>query len=165
MKRWRCSPSFARLLWHLAVILAVAAVSCFEPPGGSPDRTPTEPGGPGSVLAVVVHTVGGKHLKFPLSGFQPVSIHHCREDGEQHLTPVHELSFIFPGGYRQHLCPQFSDEALQLHLVFPDRPALKVTLICERCVIPGGYYPPLGINVLIDWSEISSIEIIREAGD
>ncbi len=147
---------------QLALMLAVAAASCWEPSGGSPDRTPTGPGGPGSILVVVVHTVDGRHLKFPLGGFQPESIHHCREDGERHLTRIHELSFVIPGGRRQPLCLEYSDPTLQLHLIFPDRPALKVTLICESCVVPGGYYPPLGVDVRIPWSEISAIEMMRE---
>ncbi len=147
---------------RLALVLAVAATSCFEPSGGSAGRTPTGPEGPGSILVVVVHTDDGRHLKFPLSGFQPGAIHHCREDGKRHLTQIHELSFVIPGGHRQPLCPEYSSPALQLHLIFPDRPALKVTLICETCVTPGGYYPPLGVDVRIPWSEISAIELMRE---
>jgi hypothetical protein len=142
-------------------MLMVAAASCAESSGGFPDRTPTAPGGPGPVLVVVIHTVDGQHLKFP-GGFQPSSFHHCREDGKRHLTAIHELSMVFPGGHRQPLCPEYSDPALQLHLVFPDQPAVKVTLICETCVTPGGYYPPLGTDVRIPWSEVSSIEVMRE---
>lgn len=156
--RW---PNRACRHAQLALMLAVAAASCWEPGGGSLGRTPTGPGGPGSILVVVVHTLDGRHLKFP-GGFQPSTIHHCREDGKRHLTQIQELSLVIPGGHRQHLCPEYSDPSLQLHLIFPDRPALKVTLICENCVIPGGYYPPLGVDVRIPWSEISSIEMMRE---
>ena len=113
---------------------------------------------------VVVHTIDGRHLKFPLSGFEPSAIHHCREDGERHLTGIHELSFVIPGGRRQHLCPEYVNPTLQLRLVFPDQPALKVTLICERCITPGGYYPPLDVDVRIPWSYINFIEVMREVG-
>ncbi len=142
-------------------MVAAAAAGCWESSGGSYDRTATAPAGPGAVLAVVVHTVDGRHLKFP-GAFQPSAIHHCREDGQRYLTPIHELSLISPGGHRQQLCPEYSDPSLQLHLVFPNRPALKVTLICESCVTPGGYYPPLRGDLRVPWSEISSIEVLRE---
>lgn len=146
---------------YLTLVLAAASASCAEPSGGSFDRSATAPEGPGSVLVIVVHTVDGRHLKFPET-FQPSSIHHCREDGRRHLTSIHELSLISPGGRRQQLCPEFSDPSLQLNLIFPDRPALKVTLICESCVTPGGYYPPLRRDLYIPWEEISSIEMLRE---
>jgi hypothetical protein len=161
MKQGHCLRNHPGRQVLLALVLAVAAASCGESSGGWPNRTPTAPEGPGAVLVVVVHTTDGRHLKFPLGGFQPGAIHHCREDGKRHLTPMHELSVVFPGGHRQPLCPEYSDPTLQLHLVFPDRPALKVTLICESCITPGGYYPPLGVDVRIPWSEISSIEIMR----
>lgn len=147
---------------HAPLVLLLAAAACGESSGGLLDVTPGEPGGPGVVLVVVIHTVGGRHLKFPLNGFQPGAIHHCREDGRRYLTPMYELSLVSPGGRRAHLCPEYSDPGLQLHLVFPDRPALKVTLLCESCVTPGGYYPPLGTDIRIPWSEIASIEMVRE---
>jgi hypothetical protein len=75
------------------------------------------------------------------------------------MTSIFELRRITPMGNGNSLCEGFSGTVLGLYLVFVDSPAEKVTTHCpDGCVVPGGYYPPLGTVVFIPWSEISYIE-------
>jgi len=148
--------------YGLILLLAALQSSCDGVSGGNIGQGPTEP--PGSSFLVIVHTKDGRHLEFAAASFRPSSIEHCREDGQQHLTPIYELAELWPAGrgYRS-MCPQFSGRYMRLHLVFLDQPALKVTTLCEEyCEEPGGYYQPLGMNVGIPWSNIFYIEFKRD---
>lgn len=111
----------------------------------------------------VIHTLDGRHLVFQITAFKPQSVDHCREDGQPHFTSVYDLSQVVPGGTTtRSLCPNLSGRFMNLTLVFPDAPLLKVTSLCEDgCVTPGGYYEPLGMDVRVPWSEIYYIEFLR----
>lgn len=144
----------------LAVFLAAAIAGCNDTSDG--ERVPSGPGRWAGNFQPIIHTIDGRHLRFDAGSFQPVSIEHCREDGQRHATPIFDLSEIKPAGHMRSLCPELSGRFQMLHLIFPDRPALKVTLLCEDgCVTPGGYYPPLGIDVRVPWSQMYYIELWR----
>ncbi len=153
-------PSPLRLA--VALWLAAAATSCSDVSNGVP-RIPSEPPGPVGNFRPIIHTLDGRHLLFATGGFQPSEIEHCREDGKRHLTTIYELARISPMGHSEPMCPELSGRVLRLYLVFPQGPALKVTTHCENgCVEPGGYYPPLGTDVHVPWSEIFYIEFRRD---
>jgi hypothetical protein len=149
---------FARL-W-LPTVLGLALAACEEYGGWKP--TPGGTTGP-ALFTPVIHTVDGRHLKFPAGSFQPNAIAHCRDDGRRYLTSMYDLVHISPMSNGPSLCPEFSGDVLRLYLFFADGPAIKVSTHCpDGCVTPGGYYPPLGMDVYVPWSDISYIEFQRE---
>ena len=147
-----------RLTFGLILLLATVQSGCDSGPRSTTKRGPTGP--PGSNFHVIVHTDDGRHLWFDAGSFRPSAIEHCRADGQRHLTTIYELTQLWPGGHGfKSLCPDLSGSFMMLRLVFPDQPALKVSTMCpDGCAMPGGYYPPLGLDVSIPWSEILYIE-------
>ncbi len=149
----------------LAALLTATVHGCGEPSGGTGriPSAPLAPRGPAGAFQPIIHTIDGRHFALTPGSFEPASVEHCREDGGRHLTSIFELSGISPIGRRSSLCKELAGSYLILHLRFVERPAIKVTTLCENgCVVPGGYYPPLGTVIRIPWSEISSIEFRRD---
>ncbi len=154
-----CQGPPTRTLILLLLALVVILDGCGTGSGGD-SREPRDPIGLDDGFHVIVHTIDGRHLRFAEGLFEPSAIEHCREDGKRHLTTIYELRALYPGGkVARSLCPDLSGQFMTFRLVFPDEPQLKVTSICpDGCVVPGGYYPPLAMDVRIPWSEIIYIE-------
>lgn len=164
----RSAPSFPKKSHSprrrviVAFLCFAAAPGCGEESTG-PRRINSRPADPVADFTPIVHTTDGRRLAFTAAGFQPNSIEHCRDDGYRHLTPIYELAGIQPAGHGASLCPELSGRFLRFQLIFRAEPAIKVTSLCEEgCVTPGGYYPPLGVDVRIPWSQIAYIEFQQE---
>ncbi len=150
-------PLRSNRAWQAAALLSLALVACDDTPGWKP--TPAGPTVPGDFVPVI-HTNDGRHLKFEPASFQPGTIDHCREDGQRHLTSIYDLVQISPMSVGPSLCPGLGGEVLRLHLFHINGTAFKVSTHCpDGCVTPGGYYPPLGVNVYVPWSNVYYIEL------
>lgn len=156
-----------RDLSHSGVALVAALAfslvgACGEEATWSPPRTGGGPPGATGSVQPVIHTIDGRHLAFPPGDFRPGDIEHCREGGERRITSIFDLARVTPRGKTAPLCPDLRGRVQALRLEFPDRPAVKVTTMCEDgCVTPGGYYPPLDRTVVVPWSEIAAVELRR----
>ncbi len=145
----------------LATLLA-AMVGCGEREERISPIVTEPPISAGSVTPII-HTLDGRHLRFTAGSFEPSHIEHCRPDGLRHMTSIYELLRISPMGRGESMCPEYSGQVLRLYLVLAHGPAVKTSTHCEDgCVVPGGYYPPLGTVIRIPWSEISYIEFQRD---